>query len=731
MIDLYSLLGTQYSVLPPAAFVTPGLAIAGALLVAVPIVIHLLNRRRFKRVEWAAMRFVLEAMKRNRKRLRFESWLLLALRCLVIGLLGLGLARPLGCDNAMALAAGRDRAMHLFVLDNSGSTMLRRDDATTFDLIRNAATGVLELQAGDVRAAAFAAAAPASDVVAEPTYDLGEVAAAVATMQATSLSTDVAGALERALVAAEVAEPGERVIVHVLTDAAAEALADPRLESLSDRLVANAEVRVYRPVGEPPGNVAVVVLRAGESLVRDGFDVPILGTIAAPTGNTRTTTATWRVAGSIIDAPAVTAEAESTEIAASPRVADAIEPGRSRVVSLGITGDDALTDDDVRYAVIERVADLPVLVVEGGRSVELGGAGTSLLATALSPGEASYVDVERASDLELADLALDPYRAIVLNDVGGIDEAVAARLQTFVQNGGTLMNWLGGRITATNANDILGSRSLLPGTLVRQIDATTRSDLGLVGFDFDPTDVHPLLDGFRGAEDSGLAAPYFRRYWELEPDETADIVLSFAGTASPAVLSHRVGAGRIITVASAASDPEWSVLPLARNFASFLHDLLGNAIGTAGGGSGWQNLVAGDTLIVPASAGLPTDATPQLVGDGETIRLTRRTRDDGTFAWTSPPLVTPGVFELAAGDVRLPVVVNRPADESDATPADGARLRDLFGDDVAILDLSAETTEDLAAEADRPDWGWTLIVLAMLLAMAEVAYASFLGRSRS
>ena len=55
-----------------AGFITPGFALAGLLLVAVPIVIHLLNRRRFKTIEWAAMEFLLRALKKNRRRIRCE-----------------------------------------------------------------------------------------------------------------------------------------------------------------------------------------------------------------------------------------------------------------------------------------------------------------------------------------------------------------------------------------------------------------------------------------------------------------------------------------------------------------------------------------------------------------------------------------------------------------------------------------------------------------------------------
>ena len=51
-----------------APFVTPAFFVAGLLLVSIPIVIHILNRRRFKTVTWAAMEFLLRAMRKNRRR---------------------------------------------------------------------------------------------------------------------------------------------------------------------------------------------------------------------------------------------------------------------------------------------------------------------------------------------------------------------------------------------------------------------------------------------------------------------------------------------------------------------------------------------------------------------------------------------------------------------------------------------------------------------------------------
>ena len=74
-------------------FANPLFMAAGGVLVSAPILIHLINRMRFKRIRWAAMEFLLKSQKRNRRKLIIEQLILLALRCLLVLLAGFLLAR--------------------------------------------------------------------------------------------------------------------------------------------------------------------------------------------------------------------------------------------------------------------------------------------------------------------------------------------------------------------------------------------------------------------------------------------------------------------------------------------------------------------------------------------------------------------------------------------------------------------------------------------------------------
>src|SRR6188508_2218164 len=108
-------------------FTNPGfLAIAGAL-VSSPIIIHLINRMRYKRIRWAAMEFLLKSQKRSRRKLIIEQMILLALRILMVLLIGLLLARFVGCEKGGT--EGRP-TFHLILIDDTLSTsdQIRGDD---------------------------------------------------------------------------------------------------------------------------------------------------------------------------------------------------------------------------------------------------------------------------------------------------------------------------------------------------------------------------------------------------------------------------------------------------------------------------------------------------------------------------------------------------------------------------------------------------------------------------
>src|SRR2546430_10260225 len=105
-------------------FIHPWYRAAGGALISSPILIHLINRMRFKRIRWAAMEFLLKSQKRNRRRLIIEQLILLMLRCLLILLAGLLLARYIGPpfqkkpEDKVAAKKQKPGTLHVVLVDD-------------------------------------------------------------------------------------------------------------------------------------------------------------------------------------------------------------------------------------------------------------------------------------------------------------------------------------------------------------------------------------------------------------------------------------------------------------------------------------------------------------------------------------------------------------------------------------------------------------------------------------
>jgi hypothetical protein len=90
----------------------------GLAAAALPVLIHLLNRRKLKRVQFPAVRFILLSQKRISRSYRLRHWILLALRTLAIVFLALLLANPIFQTGAGLFAGGGPVAL-VVLLDNS------------------------------------------------------------------------------------------------------------------------------------------------------------------------------------------------------------------------------------------------------------------------------------------------------------------------------------------------------------------------------------------------------------------------------------------------------------------------------------------------------------------------------------------------------------------------------------------------------------------------------------
>jgi hypothetical protein len=709
-------------------------AVAGLLLVGIPVAIHLLNRRRYKITEWAAMQFLLAAMKKNRRRLQFEQWLLLAVRCLVIALMGLALARPAGCDQStLANLAGRSSSLHVIVIDNSYSMAYEADRPgakTNLDQAKKLARQLIaSLSSGGDSVVLLTAARPATAVLASPTYDLNAAAAAVDRIAQSAGGTDLAGALELARHAADSNSDRPTRYLDLFSDATASAWRGPAagaIEQLGPKLAASYRIRHFNVGVSGATNVAVLDVSPTTNLVRTRFANDFRAT-ARSYGQTTESSLLWTLGGDTL--PGGSSVALDAQTGPQTQSNAQLRTGGPTVLGVRLSADDRLPVDNQRYRTLDVAAEMKVLIVEGRRGAsDLEGSG-AFLTLALSPptlsadaGQTtdSYIRVERISDIELGSRTLSDYRAVLFTDVAQIASSTADQLQTYVKSGGTLVWFTGEQVQRESYNSSLVPRGLLPGPLVQR-----QSGPGFT-FAFNPSgNNHPLLAAFANIEKSGLDTAQAFTYWQVapKPETNAQRVLAYQGSNDPAVTLQSLGDGRVVFFASSA-DAEWTDFPAKPAYVALMHELLA---GTVGGGERWMNLEAGQRLQLPASwrlGGTPTLRDPATNVDQP---LEQTATPDGSLFYQSRPIEKPGVYTLTGGNNSVPISVNPPADEADIRAVTDDAIRQALGN----IDVAFEAAElPTLVSQDRRDFGWSLMTVVLILLGVECFMAMRFGHHR-
>lgn len=231
----------------------------GTAAVAVPILIHLLLRQRPRPRPWAAMRWLLAAAQAAQRRYKLTNLLLLLLRCLIVMLIALAVARP-----SIAGIGGGERLV--IIIDRSASMGGRGTEPGPL------AAAKAELGKGDLAYRRVAVVAVAAHV--EPLADgtVGQARDALGRIEASELPGGLDRAAEGANAEAITAVVGQGADVVLVSDfqqddgSRLEALLTPRCRSVT-RLA----------VGRPSANAAIAAIerlsdlrpgQPGELLVR-------------------------------------------------------------------------------------------------------------------------------------------------------------------------------------------------------------------------------------------------------------------------------------------------------------------------------------------------------------------------------------------------------------------------------------------------------------------------------
>ena len=158
-------------------FLNP-LVLLGLAAAAIPVILHLLNRRKLRTVEFSSLRFLKELQNTSLRRLKLRQWLLLVLRTSLIIALVLSFARPVIHGNVAGIFGSRARTSMVMVVDDSPSMTVRTERGMVFDRAREAASRILAL-AGDGDRIAVLPLSTLAPGASTPAYEQAEVAKSV------------------------------------------------------------------------------------------------------------------------------------------------------------------------------------------------------------------------------------------------------------------------------------------------------------------------------------------------------------------------------------------------------------------------------------------------------------------------------------------------------------------------------------------------------------------------
>lgn len=630
-----------------------------AALAAIPLAIYLFSRQRYRTMPWAAMEFVLRALKENRRRLRIENLLLLLVRMAVVVLLALALARPVG-EALGALDPFADRRRHVAIaIDTSYSMGYREGAQTSFERARKAARDLAEalLKRGD-RFALMAFGPEPRFLYADPVFvddaTKARVLADIAELEPSAGAGDAGQAL-RALAGylprfrAGTAEAAVTKQVFIVTDMQKSAFAteqgtlrDPEMRRAAQDLEKQEAEVVFIDCGaEDPSNLAVTALANPDEIA--GVDMPV------------------RLVATVKSfAPQASSDA-SLDFVVDEHVQSSkpleLEPGEEKEVELYATlpekgthrvqvvlRTDGLPLDNARYLAIEAREAVDVIVVDGERKPRFPESETDFLVAALAPGEDSRVGRENlirprvVFDPTFQDQELEKAQVVVLANVIALSDDQVERLEAFVRRGGGLLIFTGGQVDRALWNEKLWreGKGLLPAPLGPATVMPEGQDSERFFVLAADTFAHPVLRPFASADTRPLFSDArFWGYTRLDlrdgaggEDPNVTVLARFeprqataAGEAAaaareasarpdgagssagkrgdPALVEKQFGRGRVLLFASTADD-EWNLL-FARHAYLILWQKAVTALADAGAAR--RNLLVGDPFeqVVPAA----------------------------------------------------------------------------------------------------------------------------------
>ncbi|MFH1745622.1 MAG: BatA domain-containing protein [Planctomycetota bacterium] len=742
------------------AFINPGL-LWGLGLGAVPIIIHLLSRRYFRRVAWGATRFLLEAEKETRRRTKFEQWLLLALRCLAMLLLALLVTRPyLRPGLVAALLGTREQVARVVVLDDSASLAYRAGATLEFDRPRAAAIRLLSWMRQEAPrdpVTVYLTSMPTQPLVDNQILSEADLADLRERLQRHSPVN--MSARPRRVLAELVARLTEAnaVDVYILSDfqhsdwlkaSAGESVFTP-LRQLVESGKTQPRVILVASGLHPRHNVALLdtVLERPQTVA--GFPA-VVRVRAANHGSRRVADLVMRVAIDGNPLPAVPVGVLEARQEKEVALEVTFPVAGYHELALSIDPVDSFRADDIRRRAVHVKDDLAVLIVNGAPAADPYRDEVFLLRNALNPpgplSSGIRVDVVDPEDIEATELAT--YDVVLLCNVAPPNAGARAVLKQYVQQGGGLAFFLGAEVgTPADYNQAFyaDGSGLLPVALVELVVPTgaTNSGVGLVR-----VGAHAVTAMFPADADVLTEQVHFWKYYRcVVPDAdsagqeaTAPVVLAhFSDYAqTPALVERACGRGRVLLFTSSV-DLDWNDWARAVD-GSYVVTMLELIQYLARRGDHAGQVVAGETLRVQISPEeyepgalvkspvYPEEPAVPAVSERAPLSVQEDLTLEGPVATTLGTYVIDLTTRAGQVESRL-VCVNLDAEESDLRVASDTELAGAL---VGLPHEMLIATDDFlrGTEQTRRELWPAILALLVTVLMLEQGLAWWFGTSR-
>ena len=728
------------------SFLNP-IMLGGLLAIGIPILIHLLNRRRFQKVVWAAMRFLQVSVEKNKRRMEIEDLILLALRCLLVALIALALARPTVRD-AVSSFLGGGKTVGVVMIDNSMSMGVSDGTATRFTKAKQAAEQAIDSLPSGSAVAVWLVSDMVRDSIPEPTYDLNLARKAIREATLTDRGTDLTGALDRAVEMLRT-RIGSRREIYLFTDGQRVGWrglleAKARLERAKD------EVRVHMVLvnEKDTRNLSVRDLRLANGLAPVGqplrFEIKVQNHGSQPLRDVRVTLNVDQDPASDEFTLATLGPGESKGIALFAKLrTDGIHAVHANV------GEDRLPSDNRRTLAVRALKQLKVLLVEGQGGDEANSRETFFLRHAFNPVPAEqianyFIKLQTVPASELTTVSLDDFDVLVMANVARFSEKLVPSLLAYVRRGGGLLFFPGDRTDAAFYNEQwVNKQSFLPAALGPLRGQAEGSDQF---FSYQSKDFsHPISLLWNDPAAGTLASARIFRHFILLPS-TAEtnrtsagrvgeggipqVVVAFADS-SPAIMERSFGMGRVVEFCTTA-DTRWNDLAVRPAFIPLLHRILGAVVSRQDEG---LNLRVGAKFARRVTSDLlGKEAAFTRPGVAEGTRDLRRIemiQETPSLVYEKTDLAGLYTVQVADPPFELAFAAHTEADESN--------LEELSVEQVQAIRSVAEVYNwtpqfSLRQMVERQRSGvefWTAVLTAALaLALCECFLAQWFSRSR-